>query len=200
MTAQAGGTPLSPYRETARQAGRRARQRLSRGFRRQAAHSAASHALQLAHQLGAPRIGVYIAYGSELDTAPLMQRLCGLVGYRTHLPVIESDGRMAFRHWSTNTPLRPGRYGIPSPVSGPKIFPAELDLILLPLVAFDAAGARLGAGAGYYDRYLARAPHHRPYICGYAFSAQEVESIPLAPWDVPLKGIVTERGFRRLSR
>lgn len=198
MTAQAGGTPSFPDRESLRREGRRARQRLSPGFRERAANAAAFQALRLAQRLRAHRIGIYIAFGSELDTQPLLQRLCGGRGYRAHLPVIEADGHMAFRYWS-NTPLRPGPFGIPCPVTGPNVFPAELDLILLPLVAFDAAGSRLGAGAGYYDRYLARAPRHRPYICGYAFSAQEVACIPRAPWDIPLKGIVTERGFRRLS-
>lgn len=198
MTAQAGGTPSFPDRETLRREGRRARQRLPSSFRDRAAHAAAAQALQLIQRLRAYRIGIYIAFGSELDTQPLLQRLRDGARYRAHLPVIRANGHMAFRHWS-NTPLRTGPFGIPRPIKGPDVFPAELDLILLPLVAYDAAGSRLGAGAGYYDRYLARAPRHRPYICGYAFSAQEVSCIPRAPWDIPLKGIVTERGFRRLS-
>ncbi|MHA7834334.1 MAG: 5-formyltetrahydrofolate cyclo-ligase [Algiphilus sp.] len=186
-------------RETLRRAGRRARKQLSARYRTHAAQRAAIHARFLARRLQARNIGAYIAYGSELDTQPLLTMLCEEPRTALYLPRITRDGRMAFQQWFGG-PLRAGAFGIPSPVVGPQCFAGTLDLILLPLVAFDAAGSRLGAGAGYYDRYLAQAPRHRPFICGYAFAAQEVDVIERAPWDIPLQGIVTERGFRRLSR
>ncbi len=199
MTAQAGDTPHSPDREALRRAGRRARKHLSMRYRAYAAHRAAIHASLLARRMQARRIGAYIAYGSELDTQPLLTALCAQPRTTLYLPRISRDGRMAFQQWSGG-PLRAGAFGIPSPVAGPRCFAGALDLLLLPLVAFDATGSRLGAGAGYYDRYLAQAPRHRPVVCGYAFAAQEVDAIERAPWDIPLQGIVTERGFRRLSR
>lgn len=199
MTAQAGDTPHPPDREALRRAGRHARMHLSARYRAYAAHRAAIHARLLAHRLQARSIGAYIAYGSELDTQPLLTMLCAQPRTTLCLPRVTRDGQMVFQQWSGG-PLRTGAFGIPSPVSGPRCFAGVLDLLLLPLVAFDRAGSRLGAGAGYYDRYLAKAPRHRPFICGYAFAAQEVDAIERAPWDIPLQGIVTERGFRRLSR
>ncbi len=199
MTAQAGDTPISSDREALRRAGRRARLQIAPSARRRAARRAAIHARFLARRVQARNIGAYIAYGSELDTQPLLTMLCEEPRTTLYLPRITRDRRMAFQQWFGG-PLRAGAFGIPSPVTGPRCFAGALDLILLPLVAFDGAGSRLGAGAGYYDRYLAQAPRHRPFICGYAFAAQEVDVIERAPWDIPLQGIVTESGFRRLSR
>ncbi len=70
----------------------------------------------------------------------------------------------------------------------------------MPLIGFDAHGGRIGMGGGYYDASLAflavRRVWRRPRLIGVAFSAQEVEYIPLDPWDIPLDGILTESGFR----
>ena len=97
-------------------------------------------------------------------------------------------------------PLCPNRYGIPEP-RVPRsrwVRAAMLDLILVPLVAFDRAGGRLGMGGGYYDATLAFL-HHRhhwlkPRIVGAAFAFQELPAVPQEPWDVSLTAIVTERG------
>jgi 5-formyltetrahydrofolate cyclo-ligase len=79
-----------------------------------------------------------------------------------------------------------------------------LDVILMPLVAFDGQGNRLGMGAGYYDRTLAFLRHRRhwrkPRIIGLAYEFQRMPALPAEPWDVPLDGIITEAGFYKISR
>jgi 5-formyltetrahydrofolate cyclo-ligase len=100
------------------------------------------------------------------------------------------------------TRLVTGAHGIRVPAARSRAIRArELDLVLLPLSAYDARGNRLGAGAGYYDRWLAPVrARARPWRIGYAFSVQQCASLPHAPWDVPLHGIISERGLYRCRR
>ena len=95
--------------------------------------------------------------------------------------------------------LAPNRYGIPEPrVSARELMKAEdLDLVLLPLVAFDKRGNRLGRGVGFYDKTLAflhRRRHLRkPHLLGLAHDFQRLSAVPTDDWDVPLDGVVTDR-------
>jgi 5-formyltetrahydrofolate cyclo-ligase len=110
------------------------------------------------------------------------------------VPKVGADGRLRFAH--LQLPLRRNRYGIAEPVVLKR--PPRLDLILLPLVAFDAQGRRLGMGGGYYDRLLQRArASRRPLRVGHAFGAQQVAAVPVAAHDVRLDAVVTEQGLRR---
>ena len=71
--------------------------------------------------------------------------------------------------------------------------------MLLPLVAYDLSGTRLGMGGGYYDRYI-DALAHRPRLIGIAFQVQQSEdALPCEPWDIPLDGVITEQGFYRFA-
>ncbi|HET7229241.1 MAG TPA: 5-formyltetrahydrofolate cyclo-ligase [Longimicrobium sp.] len=90
--------------------------------------------------------------------------------------------------------LRTGNYGIrePDPERSPVIDPAEVDAALVPGLAWDRAGNRLGRGAGYYDRMFAR-PDWRGFRCGIFFAHQEADAVPCEPWDLPLDAVVTER-------
>src|SRR5687767_13746260 len=93
--------------------------------------------------------------------------------------------------------MRRNRFGIPEP-TGRRCAPQQLDLVLLPLVAFDRRGARLGMGGGFYDRtfaFLRVAGRRKPRLVGLAHHFQEVAQLPREPWDVPLAAIVTERGW-----
>lgn len=88
--------------------------------------------------------------------------------------------------------LRPGEFGIREPDAAcPVVAVEEIDVALLPGLGWDRQGGRLGRGAGYYDRLLA-APEWRALRCGLFFAVQEVDSIPMDPWDVPLEVVVTE--------
>lgn len=120
-------------------------------------------------------------------------------GKRVYLPAVGHAGKMHFAPWPRGARLRRNRYGIPEPVGGRRASAALLDLVLMPLVAFDRQGNRLGMGGGYYDRALA-ARRRRPMRIGVAFALQEAAAIPAQPWDVPVEAVITEHGRRACRR
>jgi 5-formyltetrahydrofolate cyclo-ligase len=96
------------------------------------------------------------------------------------------------------TPLVPGPFGILEPSEGELVAVRAHDLFLVPLVAFDSVGRRLGQGGGYYDRALASARDGQgahPVLIGIAHAFQQVAEVPVEPWDVPLDAVVTEEGI-----
>ena len=109
-------------------------------------------------------------------------------------PRVLPEGRMTLHHVDSPDALRPGRYGIrePDAESCPVREPGDIDAALIPGLAWDRAGHRLGRGAGYYDRLLAQ-PDWRGFRCGLFFAAQETPSVPREAWDILLDAIVTER-------
>jgi 5-formyltetrahydrofolate cyclo-ligase len=104
------------------------------------------------------------------------------------------EGRLTLHAVDAPEALRPGRFGIREPDADacPVRDPDEIDAALIPGLAWDRDGHRLGRGAGYYDRLLAH-PEWRGFRCGLFFAAQERPSIPREAWDVRLDAIVTER-------
>jgi 5-formyltetrahydrofolate cyclo-ligase len=132
----------------------------------------------------------YVPVGSEADPH-LLARAAVEAGCQIALPHVTSRNEpMRFLAWDTEAALVAGPFGL----SQPEFSAAELhpDIVLTPLVGFDARRNRLGQGAGYYDRAFARFPD--AWRVGIAFSVQQVDSLPAEPWDVPLHLIVTERG------
>lgn len=148
-------------------------------------------------------IAAFLPNDGEIDPQPLLRQLLA-AGKQCYLPRIGRrwQPRLQFLPWTPTTPLRPNRFQIPEPQLPPSTRRrvSDLDLLLLPLVAFDATGNRLGMGGGFYDRTLAHLQQRncwrRPLLIGMAFAIQEVEALPLAPWDVPLQGVVTDTGMR----
>ena len=136
----------------------------------------------------------YVAKGDEADPSVLMDILAGH-GCRTALPrMAGADEPLAFCAWARGDILVPGPFGILEPrASAPEVTP---DIIILPLLAYDGAGQRLGYGGGYYDRTLALLRVRNPAIVavGLAFAAQEVTHLVTGPQDQRLDWIVTERG------
>lgn len=135
----------------------------------------------------------YAPFRTEIDPRPLMRRLARL-GARVALPVTPMRGTeapLSFREVDPERAPAPGRYGIAEPDAAcPTVEP---DLVLVPLLAFDRGGRRLGYGAGWYDRTLADLRARRPTpAIGLAYAAQEVERVPTDPHDVPLDGVCTE--------
>lgn len=147
----------------------------------------------------ARRVAVYVASDGEIDPSIILERALAM-GKRGYLPVL------SHLHWDSlwfaplapDTRFRNNRYGIPEPQCrrAAQRRAAQLDLILLPLVGFDAQGNRLGMGGGFYDRSLAflnrRARLRRPRLVGLAYEFQRVNRLPAQAWDIPLDAIVTD--------
>jgi 5-formyltetrahydrofolate cyclo-ligase len=149
----------------------------------------------------ARRIGVYIAFDGEPDLRPLLGARASRAK-QFFVPVIEG-AEIRFVALPHRARMERNFFGILEPVGGREIDVRTLDLVLTPLVAFDARGARLGVGRGYYDRRFAflreRKRWFRPKLLGVAYALQEVARIEMRNWDVPLWGVVTEDGVRRCS-
>ena len=132
-------------------------------------------------------IAGYWPMGEELDPRPLMLALASR-GHAMALPVTPPRGQpLAFRAWVPGAALRPGPMGTSEPVAGEELRP---DMVLVPLLAFDRAGRRLGYGGGYYDRTLAALPCAK--AIGIAYAGQEMPEVPAGPQDFRLPLIATE--------
>lgn len=133
----------------------------------------------------------YVPVGSEADPAPLA-RAAADAGCTIALPHVTTRNQpMRFLAWDTETALLAGPYGLSQPAADAAALVP--DLILTPLLAFDAKLDRLGQGAGFYDRVFAQYPG----ACriGVAWEVQRVDALPVEAWDMPLHAIVTERGW-----
>lgn len=177
---------------------RQRRQALSAQQQAAAALTVAGHCQQLPGFATAVRIGLYLARDGEIDTTPL-STLCRDRGMQLFLPVIGVDNSLSFALWDSDSSLHNNRYGIPEPASdAPRCPPAELDIVILPLVGWDRQGGRLGMGGGFYDRTLAGVTG--PLRVGVAHTVQEVDSIPQEEWDVCLDYIATESALNRCQQ
>ncbi|WP_314104531.1 5-formyltetrahydrofolate cyclo-ligase [uncultured Stenotrophomonas sp.] len=111
------------------------------------------------------------------------------------LPVLAGD-TLRFAPWRPGQPLTANRYGIPEPdvAIGDTLAPAQLALVVAPLVGFDAQGRRLGMGGGWYDRSFAfrQSRPAPPWLVGVGFSVQQVDALPVQPWDVAVDAICTD--------
>jgi 5,10-methenyltetrahydrofolate synthetase len=143
----------------------------------------------------------FASFGSELDTRPLLDEV--LAGGRMLvLPRVDREARRLalYRVASLETDLGPGTWGIPEPdpTRCGLAAPADIDFILVPGVAFDPDGGRLGYGAGYYDRLLAAWPSPLPPLVAAAFGIQIVPAVPVLAGDHRVDLVVTEsRTFSR---
>ena len=158
-----------------------------------AARQAAGHLLELVAGLrGVETVSAYLPIRDELDPAPAMLALHGL-GYRLCVPVIEARGRpLRFREWHPGARLASGPFGVRVPEAGDWLVPQAL---VVPLLAFDRTGNRLGYGGGFYDRTLTALRANGPvHAIGFAYAAQEVERIPIDETDAHLDAVVTEAG------
>ena len=135
-------------------------------------------------------IGFYWPMRGEFDPRPFIERLAA-AGHVVALPVVAAGaGPLAFRRWQPGAAMVEDRYGIPTPAEGAAVVP---ELLLVPLLGFDAAGYRLGYGAGHYDRTLA-ALQPPPRSIGVGFALGRLATIHPQPHDRPLDCIVTEEG------
>ena len=177
------------------------RRGLSAGQRLDAAQALVQQLEQLPKLAESYKFSGYWACHGEL---PLNLAVASLYtqGKKYFLPVLNGPGTLAFAAWHQDVPLHANRYGIPEPHIDPSqyIAAAELDLVLLPLLAFTRTGARLGSGGGYYDSSFdflqRRCGPAKPLLVGIGYAFQEVESAHPAlhrnSWDVALDYILTD--------
>jgi len=139
------------------------------------------------------RVALFASFRDEIDTRPLAKALWR-AGAEVALPVIVGRGLpLIFRRWEEGAALAPaGAFQIPTPGADcPEVAP---EVVLVPLAAFDRRGLRIGYGAGFYDRTLARLRAAGPVeAVGLAFACQEIAAAPAAAHDEPLDLMVTER-------
>jgi len=142
-------------------------------------------------------IACYMAMPDELDTMPII-RAIWQAGKKCYLPVLSGGQVLSFVLYEEGDRLVANRYKILEPVSHKQIAADELDVVLVPLVAFDNAGNRLGTGGGFYDRtfsFLAGKTNRKPVLIGLGYDIQKVDELPRESFDVPLDGIITEKYF-----
>lgn len=146
-----------------------------------------------------PCIAGYAAIGSEADPSEVLRRAAGN-GHVCGLPrVAEKHAPLVFLRWRPGDPLVAGAHGTKEPIAdAPRCHP---NVVLVPLLAYDRHGRRLGYGGGYYDRTLAalRAEGTRALAVGVAFSAQETDDLPEEEFDVRLDWVVTEAGAQAFA-
>lgn len=189
--------PPSPRRELRRSLAERRRQ-LSPTERIQAGAGVAACLATLPALRTANKVAIYWAVSGELPLLAVTREL--LAQHKSlFLPIVQDDGSLRFGHWQPGDALVGNRFGIPEPALAPAALIAadQLDLVLVPLLAFDRSGHRLGSGAGFYDRSFAflhgQLRPARPWLLGVGYAWQEQPALPAEAWDVALDGIVCER-------
>jgi len=166
--------------------------------RAQAAEAIAARAFPVPLK-SATIVSGFMPMKSEINPLPLMRKLAE-AGARLALPVVAGRGKpLIMRAWGIGESLAAGVWGIRQPAaSAPAVAP---DILLVPLLAFDRAGHRIGYGAGYYDMTIAALRARQAVVAvGLAFAAQEIAAVPATPHDAPLDLVLTEREVIDLRR
>jgi 5-formyltetrahydrofolate cyclo-ligase len=171
----------------------------------QAASKLLSHILEEEDFSKAIKIAFYQAFDGEIDPSPAIKAALEY-GKRCFLPVISPGNEsMAFVEYTLDSSLEKNHFGILEPKLYPNnaLSPEHMDVIFMPLVAFDVKGTRLGMGKGYYDKNLAFMLENAakmslnslktPKLIGLAHECQRVEQLERAEWDVPLDKIITDQ-------
>lgn len=138
-------------------------------------------------------VSAFIPFGDEIDTRPLLAKLAA-EGFTTCVPVVVKPATpLEFRAWVPGEETVPGRWNIPVPPETAKV--VEPDVLLVPLLAFDRQGYRLGYGGGFFDRTIERLRGLKPVVAiGVAYSAQRVDEVIRGEHDQKLDWILTEAG------
>ena len=187
----AQSTSIEDAKAALRRQARARRDALPTGERAAAAQAIAARPFPVAVTADAIVAG-FMPMGSEINPIPLMRKLADF-GARLALPAVAGRGKpLTMRAFAFGETLVPGTWGIREPApEAPEVAP---DILIVPLLAFDRSGQRIGYGAGYYDMTVAALRARKTIIaCGVAFAAQEISSVPTTPRDVRLDLVLTER-------
>ena len=135
----------------------------------------------------------FAAIRDEIDPAPLMRWLLA-EGFRLALPVMQGKGKpLLMRAWTPGDAMAPAAWGIAEPLADKPVL--EPDVVLVPLLAFDVRGYRLGYGGGFYDRTLQRLRKLKPVVAvGLAYDEQIVDAVPVESYDQKLDWVLTPTG------
>ena len=143
-------------------------------------------------------IAAFWSFDGEAGLLPALE-LASQQGSQIVLPVISNSPAsktLLFRQWSPDTVMKTNSFGIPEPEDTPEVLLANIDLVLIPLVAWDETGGRLGMGAGFYDRVLQPfSQSDTPIRTGVAYQLQKVATVPNEPWDIRLHRVLSETGW-----
>ena len=192
-------------RQQLRRQMRDARKALSAEQQQLSGASLLQHLQQLNSFNNAQHVALYLASDGEIDPQSVID-YCWAQGKQVYLPVLDPDlhNQLLFVHYDKNTLMCRNKYAIEEPATPyqQSIPAAELDLVLLPLVAFDNQCNRMGMGGGYYDRSFAfmletaagSSEKHLPVLIGLAHQLQQVDKLAVESWDIPLSGIASEAG------
>jgi 5-formyltetrahydrofolate cyclo-ligase len=185
--------PASEAKKTLRAEAKRLRAEAFARHGRVPSEAVAAHGIGFAGRAPPAVVSGFLAIGEEIDPAPLMLRL-EREGYTLALPVMEAKGKpLVFRAWAPGDPLAEVMWGIREPLAAAPV--VEPDVVLGPLLAFDAAGYRLGYGGGFYDRTLARLRAMKPVVSiGLAYDEQRVDAVPHSSYDERLDWVLTPSG------
>lgn len=163
--------------------------------RAQAASALAGHSLRFLGDIpNAAIVSGFASLPDELDARPLLERLAG-EGFRLALPSVEGKGRpLVFRAWAPGDAMDEGVWGIAQPKADNAV--VEPDILLVPLLAFDRRGWRLGYGGGFYDRTLQRLRGLKPVVAvGLAYDGQRIDAVPhVVDYDQRLDWVLTPSG------
>jgi len=140
-------------------------------------------------------VGLYLPMRDEVDPSEIIER-AWRANKRVFCPVVGKNGQMNFHHLGRNTTLLRNQFGIWEPINNETISPRQLNLVVTPLVAFDADNNRIGMGGGYFDRCFEFLRYRKnwlqPKLMGVAFACQQVEKIAPNPWDIRLYSIYSD--------
>jgi 5-formyltetrahydrofolate cyclo-ligase len=173
---------------------RERRKALSAQFQAHAAAGLLDQFIRLKTLCDITHIGAFIANDGEVSPHLLIEH-CWSNDIGVSLPILDPEhpGHLMFVEYLADSDMQVNQYGIPEPVlSHTNLTPlSNIGHLLMPLVAFDQFGHRLGMGGGYYDRTLAHKSEDHPMLIGVAHEEQYCDSLPVEDWDIPLKQILT---------
>jgi len=182
-----------------RQSRRHLRQQLTHRTQGEHGQLLCQNTAKLKHYRNARHLALYLANDGEIDPSALIDH-ARFLGKEIYLPILSPlKNSLYFAPLEADSKLKLNRFNIPEPECHPSKWKTagQLDLLLLPLVAFDEQGNRMGMGGGFYDRTLAYRRHRqhwkKPVLVGLAHEIQKVDRLDSQNWDIPLDFIITEK-------
>jgi len=177
------------------------RQSISEQSRRAMDGAIAAHLTALPEAVAAHHIHLYLSMPAlaEVSTEPIIEAFAAMQK-RLSVPVVQ-HGELLSARYQPGDLVRSAAFGPPEPERFVAVDESDLALVLLPLLAFDGRGYRLGYGKGMYDRFLQRLALQgvHPFRAGVAYQQQQLDELPLDPWDEPLDALIHEDGIIRFS-